>query len=91
MQRVRGIFEVTGRNQSGQRVLILWRDLTETNNDDLDQWFKKQDYNSRDMEFDLIYVNGDNNLPNLRQGDETWKVQLIEEAFYTLMFNENDQ
>ncbi|HEB0853245.1 site-specific DNA-methyltransferase [Citrobacter werkmanii] len=91
MQRVRGIFEVSGRNQSGQRVLILWRDLTETNNDDLDQWFKKQDYNSRDMEFDLIYVNGDNSLPNLRQSDETWKVQLIEEAFYTLMFNDNDQ
>lgn len=91
MQRVRGIFEVTGRNQSGQRVLILWRDLTETNNDDLDQWFKKQDYNSRDMKFDLIYVNGDNNLPNLRQGDETWKVQLIEEVFYTLMFNDSDQ
>ena len=90
MQRVKGIFEVTGRKQNGQQVLILWRDLTETNNDDLDQWFKKQDYNSRDMEFDLIYVNGDNNLPSLRHGDETWKVQLIEETFYTLMFNDND-
>ncbi len=91
MQRVKGIFEVTGRDSSGRRVLVLWRDLTETNNDDLDLWFKKQDYNSRDMEFDLIYVNGDNNLPNLRKGDETWKVQLIEDAFYTLMFNDNDQ
>ncbi|WP_220745741.1 DNA methyltransferase, partial [Shewanella colwelliana] len=91
MQRVKGIFEVTGRDSSGQRVLVLWRDLTETNNDELDLWFKKQDYNSRDMEFDLIYVNGDNNLPNLRKGDETWKVQLIEDAFYTLMFNDNDQ
>lgn len=91
MQRIRGIFEVTGKNQSGQQVLILWRDLTETNNDDLDQWFERQEYASRDMKFDLIYVNGDNNLPNLRQGDETWKVQLIEEAFYTLMFNDSDQ
>jgi hypothetical protein len=25
----------------------------------------------RDMEFDLIYVNGDNNLENIRRPDET--------------------
>jgi adenine-specific DNA-methyltransferase len=91
MQRVQGVFEVIGKNASGQQTLILWRDLTETNNDDLDVWFKEQNYNSRNKEFDLIYVNGDNNLPNLRKSNETWKVQLIEDAFYTLMFNDNDE
>ena len=33
------------------------------------------------MEFDLVYVNGDNNLENLKRPDETWKVRLIEEDF----------
>jgi adenine-specific DNA-methyltransferase len=30
-------------------------------------------FNPRDLEFDLIYVNGDNNLENLRRPDQTWK------------------
>ena len=42
------------------------------------------------MEFDLIYVNGDNNLENLRREDETWKVRLIEEDFKRLMFDVKD-
>ena len=32
-------------------------------------------------EFDLIYVNGDNLLPNLRRDEDKWKVVLIEEEF----------
>ena len=40
----------------------------------------------RGSEFDLIYVNGDNNLENLRVDPETWKVRLIEEDFQRLMF-----
>ncbi|MBK7042721.1 MAG: hypothetical protein IPH50_02890 [Rhodanobacteraceae bacterium] len=40
----------------------------------------------RDTEFDLIYVNGDNTLENLRVDPETWKVRLIEEDFHRLMF-----
>jgi adenine-specific DNA-methyltransferase len=71
-------------------LLSLWRNTYEVDNDALDAWFKKQSYNSRDMEFDLIYVNGDNNLPNLRMGQESWKVQLIEETFHTLMFDIKD-
>ena len=43
-----------------------------------------------DMEFDLIYVNGDNHLENLRRPDETWKVRLIEEDFKRLMFDVED-
>ena len=42
------------------------------------------------MEFDLIYVNGDNNLENIRRLDETWKVRLIEEDFKRLMFDVED-
>jgi adenine-specific DNA-methyltransferase len=39
------------------------------------------------MEFDLIYVNGDNNLENLKKDEDTWKVRLIEEEFKRLMFD----
>ena len=48
------------------------------------------DYNLRDGEFDTIYVNGDNNLANLRQDEETWKVLLLEEVFFTAMFDVKD-
>ena len=37
-------------------------------------------------EFDLIYVNGDNLLPNLRRDEDNWKVVLIEEVFTKRMF-----
>jgi adenine-specific DNA-methyltransferase len=89
-ERVRGILEVTGISPDGERVLVLWRNVHQADNDALDQWFDKRGYRSRDMEFDAIYVNGDNNIPNLRRTDETWKVRLIEEAFHDLMFDVRD-
>jgi len=52
----------------------------------LDEWFRKHAYSTKDADFDLIYVNGGNNLPNVRRDDETWKVRLIEEDFHRLMF-----
>ena len=53
----------------------------------LDEWFKKYRLATHDSEFDVIYVNGSNNLPNLRQDDEHWKVRLIEEAFHQQMWD----
>jgi hypothetical protein len=51
------------------------------------QAFTKQGYSSKDSEFDLIYVNGGNNLENLKAPDDTWKVRLIEKDFHRLMFD----
>ncbi len=87
---VRGVRVVTGTSPQGERVLILWRNLKEIDNDALDEWFRKQGYNTKDQEFDIIYVNGDNNLENLRREDQTWKVRLIEEEFMHLMFDVED-
>ncbi len=87
---VRGVRVVTGTNGQGERVLVLWRKLTEMDNDALDTWFAKQGYNTKDQEYDIIYVNGDNNLENLRRPDQTWKVRLIEEEFQRLMFDVQD-
>ncbi len=86
---IRGVRVIDGKNPRGERVLVLWRNLDkpdEMDNDKLDQWFKKQKYNTREMEYDIFYVNGDNNLENLRRSDQTWKVRLIEEEFRRLMF-----
>lgn len=87
---IRGVRVVEGKNPEGSRVLVLWRNTDELDSDKLDEWFKKQGYSTRDLEYDLVYVNGDNNLENLRRPDQTWKVRLIEEEFARLMFDVQD-
>ncbi len=80
---------VTGTMPDGRKTLVIWRKLTGNPEEDnlvLDEWFTKQGYSSKDSEFDLIYVNGDNNLENLKTPDDTWKVRLIEDDFHRLMF-----
>ena len=77
---------------NGQRenVLIVWRKLTgdiEQDNLMLDEWFQKNRISTRDFEYDTIYVNGSNNLPNLKLDDKNRKVRLIEEEFTKRMWN----
>jgi adenine-specific DNA-methyltransferase len=81
---------VTGTTPDGRRTLIIWRKLTgniEQDNLVLDTWFTRSGFSAKDAEFGLIYVNGDNNLENLKAVDDTWKVRLIEEDFHRLMFD----
>lgn len=81
---------VIGTTPEGRKILVIWRKLTgdaEQDNLVLETWFRdKQAFSVKDTEFDLIYVNGDNTLENLRLPDETWKVRLTEEDFQRLMF-----
>ena len=73
-----------------EKVLIVWRKLTgdqEKDNLMLDEWFKKNRISTQDFEFDTIYVNGSNNLPNLALVEDTWKVRLTEEEFMKLMWD----
>ena len=101
---------IEGMNPEDEKVLIIWRkirDITETDeeknaaertkaNQDLEDFFRKQQYNTIDSEFDLIYVNGDNHLMNVpiepeKEGIEPrYKVRLIEEEFKRLMFEVTD-
>ena len=77
-------------NGKRENVLVVWRNLTgdlEKDNAVLDEWFRKNRISPRDFEFDTIYVNGSNNLPNLRLDNENWKVRLIEEAFMKRMWD----
>ncbi|RLB89795.1 MAG: site-specific DNA-methyltransferase [Deltaproteobacteria bacterium] len=110
MDSIRGFRIVEGTNPKGEKVLIIWRkirDLSETDPDriraqreqanrDLEEFFRKQQYNTLDSEFDVIYVNGDNNLMNIPLTPEKggleprYKVRLIEEEFRRLMFDVKD-
>ncbi|EPR44207.1 DNA methylase N-4/N-6 domain protein [Desulfovibrio sp. X2] len=77
-------------NGQREKVLVVWRKLTDDIEQDnlmLDEWFQKNRISTRDFEFDTIYVNGSNNLPNLKLDDEDWKVRLIEEEFMKRMWN----
>ncbi len=81
----------TANPDNGQRekVLVVWRKLTgdlEKDNVMLDEWFQKNRISTRDFEYDIIYVNGSNNLPNLMQEGDNWKVRLIEEEFMKRMW-----
>ena len=81
---------VTGTTPDGRRALVIWRKLTGEPEQDslvLDEYFKEQGYSAKDSKFDLIYVNGGNNLENLKRPDDLWKVRLIEEDFHRLMFD----
>jgi len=77
---------------------VIWRtrpggedpEGVEQDNLVLDEWFTRQDYSAKDSEFDLIYVNGDNNIENIKEIDDRWKVRLIEEEFFRLMFDVED-
>lgn len=107
---IEGFRVVEGTSPKDERVLVIWRkirDLSETDpekiaaarekaNHELEAFFRKQQYNTLDTEYDLIYVNGDNNLMNVPLDPDTegveprYKVRLIEEEFKKLMFDVKD-
>ena len=70
-----------------ERTLVIWRDCEKVSNEALNEFFRKQAYSTTDSEFDKIYVNGDNTLPNIKTDEEHWKVVLIEEEFKKRMFS----
>ena len=89
---------VTGTTPDGHKALVVWRkrpggetpEGIERDNLVLDEWFTGNGGHGglADEEggYDLVYVNGDNNLENLKAPADVWKVRLIEEAFHRLMF-----
>ncbi len=77
-------------NGQREKVLIIWRRLNgdiEQDNLMLDEWFLKYRASPQEFDFDTIYVNGSNNLLNLKSDSENWKVHLIEEEFTKRMWS----
>ena len=81
-----GVRVFTGMDPRGKRTLILWRNTRDLDSDALDAWFREQGHDAEARGYDVIYVNGDNNLENIRPAGQTWKVRLIEEEFRRRMF-----
>jgi len=86
IELLKGYLVVEGQNLKKEKILIIWRDGQSS--EELNEFFKKMDWSVYDREFDTIYVNGDNNLDNLRKDEDHFKVKLIEQEFKRLMFNE---
>lgn len=97
VDRIKGVTLVEGTlpaspgRPSGEKAIIIWRNTKEMDAEALDEFLADLRISSRDLEFDVIYVNGDNHLENMRRADETWKVRLIEDEFQRLMFETAEQ
>lgn len=73
-------------HRGGLETLVIWRNCEKINNEALCDFFRRRKFNTRDSEYKVIYVNGDNTLPNLRRDEDHWKVVLTEEEFAKRMF-----
>ena len=90
IQRVKDIKLVEGKTRTGEKTLVIWRNLETTTNDETEKVFRKLYDSVRSSEFDQIYINGDHHFENVRSKDDQFKVKLIEEAFFKLMFNQTE-
>ncbi|MGK0256504.1 MAG: adenine-specific DNA-methyltransferase, partial [Arcobacteraceae bacterium] len=80
---------IEGQNLKKEKILIIWRDGQTSL--ELNDFFKKMDWSIYNRDFDTIYVNGDNNLANLKKDEDHFKVKLIEQEFKNLMFGDYDE
>lgn len=83
--------QIEGTLPDGRRALVIWRTVTDdviASNAALDAYFTTYRKNAQDRKYDVIFVNGDSNLENLRGSSEGWKVQVTEIEFKKRMFEE---
>lgn len=83
--------QIEGTLPDGRRALVIWRNVTEdviASNAALDAYFTTYRSHAEDRKYDVIFVNGDSNLENLRGKNEGWTVQMTEIEFKKRMFEE---
>jgi adenine-specific DNA-methyltransferase len=83
---IEGVRLVKGVDPSGVRIVVLWRSIGAMPNDRLNKFFQTQDVREFCKEFDVLYVNGDNNLEVMRPEREVWQVRLTDREFKARMF-----
>lgn len=91
----RGYVRVEGTLPSGERTLILWRDCDKIGYEKLNEYANRFDVYAKEQTFDVIYINGDHNLPTAFTVDgedgevlRSLKLRQIEPEFLSLMFAE---
>ncbi|NDU80280.1 MAG: site-specific DNA-methyltransferase [Ferrovum sp.] len=97
MQADMGFISITGTLPSGEKTLVLWRDVEKLDYEGLNRLCKKLAINPADSEFDVVYINGDHNIPAVFTSTEaeggitkTLKIRQIEPEFMTRMFSVED-
>ncbi|WP_263867836.1 DNA methyltransferase [Escherichia coli] len=91
----RGYVRVEGTLPTGERTLILWRDCDKIGYEELNKYANRFDLYAKENTYDVIYINGDHNLPTAFTVDEedgeivrSLKIRQIEPEFLNLMFAE---
>lgn len=94
MQLGLGFVSVTGFLPSGEKALVLWRDIEKLDYDSLNRLCEKLAINPADSEFDVVFINGDHNIPAVFTSTEaeggitkTLKIRQIEPEFMSRMFD----
>lgn len=97
IQAKQGFVTVEGKLPTGEKTLILWRDCEKIGYEELTRLCDKLKINPADSEFDVVYINGDHNIPSVvetteEEGSLVKKLMLrqIEPAFLDAMFNVDD-
>lgn len=96
-QPQRGFVTVTGTLPSGESCLVLWRDCDVLDYEGISKLCDKLAINPADNEFDVVYINGDHNIPTVltqtaEEGGATrvLKLRQIEPEFLERMFSVED-
>ena len=96
-QPQRGFVTVTGTLPSGESCLVLWRDCDVLDYEGISKLCDKLAINPADNEFDVVYINGDHNIPTVltQTADEggvtrVLKLRQIEPEFLDRMFSVED-
>ena len=89
-KRETGLVTVQGTNTSGEKTLVIWRDCEKYDYDKLNRYLDSRDINPQDSEFEVVYINGDHNVPTVfTDSDDSvkaLKVRSIEAEFLSRMF-----
>jgi Adenine specific DNA methylase Mod len=93
----RGFVTVTGALPSGETCLVLWRDCDILDYEGVSNLCDRLAINPADNEFDVVYINGDHNIPTVltqtaEEGGATrvLKLRQIEPEFLARMFSVED-
>jgi len=96
-QPERGFVTVTGTLPSGESCLVMWRDCDLLDYEGVSRLCDKLAINPADNEFDVVYINGDHNIPTVltqtsEEGGATrvFKLRQIEPEFLERMFSVED-
>ena len=97
VQLKQGFVAIEGTLPTSERTLVLWRDCEKLDYEGLAKLCDKLAINPADSEYDVVYLNGDHNIPSVltTSADEgeitkTLKIRQIEPAFLEAMFSMDD-